>query len=124
MIRGIQDVYYNVSDMARAVAFYRDLLGLVVTQEDTYFTAFDAGGVRFALHWTGGIAVPAIPRDAHGAHAGATVTFAVADAAAARDLLSAAWVKVTGYTENPWGKIVTFEDPDGNVVKLMEARMS
>jgi catechol 2,3-dioxygenase-like lactoylglutathione lyase family enzyme len=116
----VQDVYYNVSDMGRAVAFYRDILGLSVSQEDPSFTAFDAGGFRFALHWTGGSAVPSIPRDAHGAHAGATVTFRVVDAVAAQQRLRDAWVKITGFSDNPWGKVLTFEDPDGNVVKLME----
>jgi catechol 2,3-dioxygenase-like lactoylglutathione lyase family enzyme len=30
MISGVQDVYYNVSDMKRAVAFYTGVLGLKV----------------------------------------------------------------------------------------------
>jgi catechol 2,3-dioxygenase-like lactoylglutathione lyase family enzyme len=120
MVTGVQDAYYNVKDMERAVAFYRDVLGLTVSQADPHFTAFDVDGFRFALHWTGGADVPAVPADAHGAHAGATVTFRVADADAARQRLSAAWVRITGYSDNPWGKIVTFADPDGNIVKLME----
>lgn len=121
MITGIQDIYINVQDMARAVAFYRDVLGLIVTDEDSHFTGLSAGGVRIGLHWTGGTAVPPIPKDAHGAHAGATITFAVADAQMARIAFEDVGVTVLGFSENPWGTIVVFEDPDGNVLKLMQS---
>lgn len=53
MVKGVQDVYYNVQNMERAVTFYRDVLGLNVMDEDTHFTALEAGGVRIGLHWTG-----------------------------------------------------------------------
>src|SRR5215813_1490127 len=79
MIRGLQDVYYNVQDMDRSIFFYRDVLGLKVIQEDKYWSALDLGGVRFGLHWTEGNPVPRVPRDEHGAHTGATVTLQVSD---------------------------------------------
>jgi len=120
MVTGVQDVYYNVQDMARAVAFYRDVLGLTVTDEDPHFTGLAAGGVRIGLHWTGGTAVPDIPHDTHGPHCGGTVTFRIKDAAATKSQLQANGVRILGYSENPWGTIVVFQDPDGNVLKLMQ----
>lgn len=49
-IRGIDFIYYPVQDMARAAAFYRDVLGLRLTEAfgDQWFE-FDAGGVTVAL---------------------------------------------------------------------------
>ena len=120
MITGVQDVYYNVQDMARAVAFYRDVLGLTVIDEEAHFTGLDAVGVRIGLHWTGGTAVPPIPHDDHGPHCGGTITFRVADIAAAKAQLEANGVNILGTSENPWGNIVVFQDPDGNVLKLMQ----
>ena len=123
MIIGVQDVYYNVQDMARAVAFYRDVLGLAVTDESPHFTGLDVGGVRLGLHWTGGTAVPRLPHDAHGAHSGGSLTFRVDDIVAAKEKLTAHGVNVLGSSDNPWGKLVVFTDPDGNVLKLMQPPM-
>ena len=120
MVIDVQDVYFNVPEMAPAVQFYRDVLGLTVTDEDPHFTGLDAGGVRVGLHWTGGKPVPTVPHDAHGAHAGATITFRVADIAAAKDQLVANGVHILGSSNNPWGKIVVFKDPAGNILKLMQ----
>lgn len=121
MITALQDVYYNVADMERAVRFYRDVLGLKVVDSSPYWTTLDAGGMRFGLHATEGGAVPAIPRDSHGAHAGATVTFRVADVRKAGMRLQGEGVKLlSDITEKPWGTMLVFEDPDGNVLKLMQ----
>jgi len=46
MITGVQDIYYYVSDMARAVRFYCDVLKLSVVHQDKSWTSFDVGGVR------------------------------------------------------------------------------
>jgi len=123
MITGVQDIYYYVSDMARAVHFYCNVLKLSVVHQDKSWTSFDVGGVRIGLHWTGGVPVPQIPKGPGGVTAGGTLTFRVADLAAAVGNLRAAGVKFLGgvITED-WGSVVAFEDPDGNVIKLMQAR--
>lgn len=120
MVIQVQDVYYNVADMGRAVGFYRDVLGMRVTDEDAHFTGLEVGGVRIGLHWTGGAKVPAVPKNAHGADAGATLTLRVADIEAAVQRLKDNHVKLMGTMDAPWGRLATFEDPDGNVLKLME----
>ena len=38
MITGVQDVYYNVEDMERALAFYTEVLGCVRVSGDEYWT--------------------------------------------------------------------------------------
>ncbi len=119
MITGVQDVYYNVQDMERAVRFYRDVLGIRVVDTSEHWSSLDVGGVRVGLHGTGGSPVPAVPRDPHGAHAGATLTLRVDDLVAAAARLEAHGAKILGRLDFPWGCFVVFEDPDGNVLKLM-----
>ena len=86
MIVGVQDVYYFVQDMQRALRFYRDALGLPVTSESD--------------HWT---------------------TLRVDDIRATVARLQAAVVKFLGPIDDAsWGRTVPFEDPDGNVLKLMQ----
>jgi catechol 2,3-dioxygenase-like lactoylglutathione lyase family enzyme len=121
MIRGIRDVQINVSRMQRSISFFRDVLMLRQTEEGTHFSAFDVGGMRLGLHWTGGKAVPRVPRDAHGPEAGAIITFRVSDIFTAVDHYREQGVRFIGEIDShPWGTGVCFEDPDGNVFKLMQ----
>jgi catechol 2,3-dioxygenase-like lactoylglutathione lyase family enzyme len=50
MILGVRDVYYLVTDMKKAITFYRDVLGLRLVEESVGWSAFDVGGVRLGLH--------------------------------------------------------------------------
>ncbi|MGH2349706.1 MAG: VOC family protein [bacterium] len=121
MIDGVQDVYYNVRDMAAALRFYRDILGLRVVEESEHWSALDVGGVRVGLHGTGGEPVPTVPRSAGGAKAGATLTLRVTDIHAEVARLKGAGVPVLGDVSTAeWGSTAALEDPDGNVLKLMQ----
>jgi len=120
MILAIQDVYYNVADMDRAVLFYRDVLKLEVVERSDHWSALELGGTRIGLHWTGGAEVPGVPRDAHGARTGGTLTLRTTSIRSEREHLEAHGVTVLGASDNDWGKVLVFEDPDGNVLKLME----
>jgi catechol 2,3-dioxygenase-like lactoylglutathione lyase family enzyme len=121
MIEGVQDVYYNVRDMPAALRFYRDVLGLRVVEESAHWSALDVGGVRVGLHGTGGAPVPTVPRSAGGAKAGATLTLRVGDLHAAVTRLKQAGVQFLGDVDTgAWGSTAAFEDPDGNVLKLMQ----
>lgn len=119
VITGLQDVYYNVSDMARAVTFYRDVLGLELVEAGEYWSSFRVGDASLGLHWTEGPPVPPVPRDSHGAHAGGTLTFATDDIDASLTTLRDRSVRILGTLNEPWGRLVVFEDPDGNVLKIM-----
>ena len=120
-ITGVNDVYYSVEDMKRAVAFYRDVLGLRVIDENPYWTSLDLGGVRVGLHWTEGKKLPYIARDDHGPHAGACLTLRVEDIHSTVEQLRRRGVRFLGdVTDAPWGSLATFEDSEGNVLKMME----
>jgi len=121
MIVGVQDVYVYVADMERAIRFYGDLLGLKVTYNDGHWAALDVGGVRMGLHSTGGAPVPAVPRDAGGAKAGATLTLRSTNIDEDVDRLRIVGVRFVGSISRAgWGAVIAFEDPDGNILKLMQ----
>ncbi len=123
MISGVQDFYYCVADMERALRFYRDLLGIPVENRSEWWSALDIGGVRLGLHWTGGEAVPEVPGDDHGPHAGGQLTLRVRDIAAMLDRLRKAGTSVLGdIKDRPWGHLVTIRDPDGNYLTLMQPK--
>src|SRR3989442_8648634 len=54
MITGVQDVYYEVQDMKRAIAFYRNVLNLAVTEESSACSAMNVGGLPVGLDSTDG----------------------------------------------------------------------
>ena len=121
MISGLQDVYVNVASMERAVSFYRDVLGFRMVEEGDWWCAFDVGGLRFGLHWTGGEEVPPLPHDDHGPQTGAVLTFRVRDLFSIVDHLTDEGVKFLGEIDaQPWGSTIAFTDPDGNVHKLLQ----
>jgi catechol 2,3-dioxygenase-like lactoylglutathione lyase family enzyme len=114
VVNELDHVYYWVTDMDRAVAFYRDVLGLrLLRQEGPSWALFDAGGRRFALH--GAIeGRPMMP-------GGATAVFSVNDLDGARAVLADRGVEfghegdVAGYA-----RFASFRDPDGNTVQIIE----
>lgn len=120
MIQKVQDFYYNVQDMKRAVDFYGRVLSCKIIDQNEWWTTLDLGGSRIGLHGTGGGAVPSVPRDAHGAHSGGTLTLHSDDFANDASLLKKAGVKILGEFAEHWGKILVFEDTEGNVLKLMQ----
>jgi catechol 2,3-dioxygenase-like lactoylglutathione lyase family enzyme len=114
VVNTLDHVYYWVSDMERAVRFYREILGLTLrNQEGDNWAVFDVGGRRFALHRV----VEGHPT----APGGATAVFAVEDLDRARTVLSERGVQfghegdVEGYA-----RFASFQDPDGNTVQLIE----
>jgi catechol 2,3-dioxygenase-like lactoylglutathione lyase family enzyme len=107
-------VYYWVSDMERAVAFYRDVLGLdLIRQDGSSWAQFDVGGRRFALH--GAVEGQQLTPG------GATAVFTVNDLDGAKAVLGARGVQVEhdGDVEG-FARFCSIKDPDGNVVELIE----
>jgi catechol 2,3-dioxygenase-like lactoylglutathione lyase family enzyme len=107
-------VFYWVTDMERAVSFYRDLLGLhLVRRDEDTWAEFDAGGRRFALH-SAGDGQPVVP-------GGATAVFSVGDLDRAKGELAGRGVRFghEGAVEG-FARFASFEDPDGNTVQLIE----
>ena len=124
MLIGVQDLYYNVSDMGRAVAFYRDVLGMRVLDTNPWWTSLDFFGSRLGLHGSEGNPVPEIAHDEHGPFAGAVLTLRSTDIDADADYLRRSGVAIVGRSDNDWGRLVVFRDPDGNFLKLMQPARS
>ena len=108
-----------VRDYPRAIAFYRDVLGLRLLVEDSQFefAQFDAGTVRFAV--VGGPQSKKL-RDERGGDFHAGIAFCVPDIDAAYRTLAARGVRFTMTpSKQPWGGYMAlFADPDGNIFYL------
>ena len=111
-IRGTDFVMYQVSDLARASAFYRDVLCLPqeVYSEEWQWAEFNCGNVMLALH--GGVKLPE-------QIAGGRLALAVEDVHAACAELNAKGVRVVGEPMD-YSVCCAVEvlDPDGNTVIL------
>jgi catechol 2,3-dioxygenase-like lactoylglutathione lyase family enzyme len=112
-IKKLQNAYYVTRNMDRAVAFYRDTLGLRVKfQDGARWAQFDAGGVNFSL---------SSPEEAAQGAAGAVIIFEVEDLDAARAGLEQAGAPVLDTRDmGAHGRSLTFRDPDGNLVQLFQ----
>ena len=110
----IHNVYQVTRDMDRALAFYRDVLGLeVVFRDGEKWCQLAAGDSRLAL---------SSPREAAPAEAGSVVVIRVDDLDAVRAALEAAGTEVEASREmGDHGRIVTCRDPDGTYLQLYQA---
>ena len=81
MFKKVDYVFFNVDDLDKAVAFYRDKLGLPVTYESTDWVELDAGNVTMALRRYGS---GPEGRPELGVGEGATMVFEVDDMEAAQ----------------------------------------
>lgn len=123
MITGVQDIYYNVSNMKRAIGFYTEALQMKLQFEDEGWTALECGGVKVGLHPTEpGEEVTMVERDAHGVHGQATLTLRSDNVPEDRKRIEKFGGKILGEVDAPWGHMLVFEDLDGNVLKLMNPK--
>jgi catechol 2,3-dioxygenase-like lactoylglutathione lyase family enzyme len=122
MIIGIKDVYYNVSNMKTSIDFYTKVLGMNVQFETDYWTSLELDNLTIGLHWTEGSPVPDVSHDSHGAHSGATLTLRSDNISSDKQMLVDNSVNIIGELDEEFGEIVVFQDPDGNVLKLMDPK--
>lgn len=132
-IRGVDFVMYRVSDLARAVEFYRDALGLQLEMHSPEYqwAEFDCGNVTLSLHGSqldtaagAGDPGPASSKAAPApATHGARITLAVDDIDAAFAEMGARGVRVSQPLQD-FGVCRAFEilDPDGNPLLLHRRR--
>lgn len=111
-IRGVDFVMYQVTNLARAAAFYRETLGLPqeIYSEEWQWAEFNCGNVTLALH--GGVKLP-------DTIAGGRLALAVADIHAAYAELTKKGARVLNEPADHqvcWH--VDVLDPDGNLVIL------
>jgi catechol 2,3-dioxygenase-like lactoylglutathione lyase family enzyme len=118
MFKKVDDVFFNVDDMDRAVAFYRDKLGLAVKYQSADWVELDAGNVTIALRRYGS---GPEGRPELGVGEGATVVFEVDDIEAAKAELEGQGVEfVGGVFEYGSVKLAAFEDLHGNVLQIYQ----
>jgi predicted enzyme related to lactoylglutathione lyase len=103
-----------VRDIERAKGFYRDTLGLQITNEDGEWAEVDADGLTIGLNG----------REPSGAGStgGPVVTFRPEGGLEeAVGSLQKRGVEVpAGISEHPWGRVATFKDSEGNDLQLYE----
>lgn len=121
----IGHVHLKVSDLDRSIAFYRDVIGLEVTQRYGAQAAFlSAGGYHHHLGlntWEsqGG---PRPPRNAVGLyHTAFLYPDRTALARACRRALEAG-VRIEGAADHGVSEAIYFSDPDGNGIELYRDR--
>ena len=127
-IEGIVETILYVDDLARAVAFYRDVLGLCVLAGDgARFQAMDPGGRQVLLLFKRGATLEPMqipggmipPHDGRGPH---HLGFAIAHDAyeAWREKLRGHGIEII--SETRWergGRSLYFRDPDGHMLELV-----
>jgi predicted enzyme related to lactoylglutathione lyase len=115
MLRGVAVVWIPVQDIERAKGFYKDTLGLRITNVDGEWAEVDANGLTLGLNGRE-------PSGAQG-EGGPVVTFQPERSLEETlDGLKAQGVEVpAGISEHPWGRVATFKDSEGNDIQLYEA---
>lgn len=105
---GVATVWLPVDDMARAVAFYRDVLGCEVTQSDDSWSEVDAGGLTIGLNGRDSES----PRGSGGAVISFHPEGDIEDAV--RELEGRGVPFSGGVSDHPWGRVASFLDSEGN----------
>jgi catechol 2,3-dioxygenase-like lactoylglutathione lyase family enzyme len=105
-----------VGDMDRAVAFYRDKLGMTVARQyGKEFAEIDAPGVRIGLHPGG-----KTPLKEHSRHM--SIGLRVDDLDDAAATLRSRGVKLTDMPPDRGLRAASFTDPDGNPLYIVEIK--
>ncbi len=109
MIESIARIWLPVDDMDKAVAFYRDSLGLEVVEHDDDWSEVTAGDQIIGLN----------ANESPSGDGGAVVAFKVDDIDSSVGQLKDKGVEFADQvSEHPWGKIAPFKDPAGNDLQL------
>ena len=114
MIKGVDFIVQHTQDMPRAMAFYRDTLGLpLITEMEDFWIEFDIGGTVLAIMRPDFYELPFEPR------VGSQVALQVDDVSASRSALEAKGIAFQGdILDTSVCHMAFFADPDGNAFML------
>ncbi len=126
-LAGVIETALYVDDLARAITFYRDVLGLTALNQDARFAAFDVGGRSVLLLFRRGATLETVhlpggtipPHDGHGP---LHIAFAVTsdELQAWETLLVERSVAIEARTAWPrGGHSIYFRDPDNHLLELV-----
>ncbi|MBM3558561.1 MAG: glyoxalase [Alphaproteobacteria bacterium] len=108
----LQNAYYLTRDMDRAVAFWRDALGLELRfQDGSKWAQLRLGDSSIAL---------STPEEGAPEAVGATLVLETDDLVTARRAVEAHGGTVIDERKMGSGVAITFRDPDGNIVQLYQ----
>ncbi|MBN8959586.1 MAG: VOC family protein [Rhizobiales bacterium] len=126
-LSGVIETALYVDDLARAIAFYRDILGLTALNQDARFAAFDVGGRSVLLLFKRGATLETVhlpggtipPHDGHGPlHIAFAVTSDELPGWEAQ--LVDQGVAIEARTTWPrGGHSIYFRDPDNHLLELV-----
>ena len=113
MVHGVAAVWVPVRDMERAVAFYRDVLGLKVNDTQDEWSDLEANGLKIGLNAREEVA---------GSEGGAVITFQPEGGLdeAVEELRGQGVEFSGGISDHDWGRIAPFKDSEGNDLQLFE----
>lgn len=116
----IDYVILYVSDLERAIAFYRDVIGLPFKFSDNGYAEFATANLKFALFETAR-ARALIGREPDGAFA-SEILILTDDVDAESERLRAAGAEIlSGPEDRPWGhRTLHVAGPDGHVVEFAQ----
>lgn len=115
MIQKIYATWVYVSDLERSVEFYRDRIGLPVKfRTHDGWVEFDLGETSFAILQRPTGKGPVVPQKTR-------IMFQTHNISADKERLHEAGVAWIGdIRRDSYGRILTFEDPDGHWLELFE----
>ncbi len=105
-------IFYYVSDLDRAIPFYRDVLGFKLTSRDVV-ARFDVNGVLFEL-------VPTDDQSKLSGKGNGRLCLRPQNMHATLRELRAKGIATSGAHPKPGGVLASFHDPDGNEICLWE----
>jgi predicted enzyme related to lactoylglutathione lyase len=113
MVMKISTILCQVDDMDRAVAFYRDLLGMTPGMISPWWSTMVVGDVQIGLH-------PPFEGGAREIGRGWILGLEVEDLRELRRKLEDAGTVCAPYHDIPGGCVMDFADRDGNPIQAMQ----
>ncbi len=118
MINKIYSVWIYVKNLEESKEFYEKALGLKVKVQDKKWIEFDLGGTSFSIFERSKDKGPMKP-------AKTRIMFETEDIERTKDSLLRKNVKLIGdIKDKNYGKLLTFEDPNGHWLEIFERKKS